>query len=49
MAIYAFEKSFGLSEYGMGAAIALLMIVALLGVTWFYIRKMIEIGETRER
>jgi len=49
MAIYAFEKSFGLSEYGKGAAIALLMIVALLGVTWFYIRKMIEIGETRER
>ncbi|MGA0119492.1 MAG: carbohydrate ABC transporter permease [Candidatus Nanopelagicaceae bacterium] len=49
MAIYAFEKSFGLSEYGMGAAIALLMIVALLGVTWFYIRKLIEIGETRER
>lgn len=49
MAIYAFEKSFGLSEYGMGAAIALLMIIALLGVTWFYIKKMVEIGDTNER
>jgi N,N'-diacetylchitobiose transport system permease protein len=49
MAIYAFEKSFGLSEYGMGAAIALLMIVALLGVTWFYIKKMVDIGDTSER
>lgn len=49
MAIYAFEKSFGLSEYGMGAAIALLMIVSLLGVTWFYIKKMVEIGDTSER
>ena len=47
MAIYAFEKSFGLSEYGMGAAIAILMILALLGVTWYYIRKMIAIGEAR--
>jgi N,N'-diacetylchitobiose transport system permease protein len=46
MAIYAFEKSFGLSEYGMGAAIALLMIVALLGVTWFYIKKMGQIGDS---
>lgn len=46
MAIYAFEKSFGLSEYGMGAAIALLMIFSLLGVTWFYIRKMVQIGDS---
>jgi N,N'-diacetylchitobiose transport system permease protein len=46
MAIYAFEKSFGLSEYGLGAAIALLMIFSLLGVTWFYIRKMVQIGDS---
>ena len=46
MAIYAFEKSFGLSEYGMGAAIALLMIISLLGVTWYYIRKMVQIGDS---
>jgi hypothetical protein len=30
----------------MGAAIALLMIVALLGVTWFYIKKMVQIGDS---
>lgn len=46
MAIYAFEKSFGLSEYGMGAAIALLMIISLLGVTWYYIKKMVAIGDS---
>jgi N,N'-diacetylchitobiose transport system permease protein len=46
MAIYAFEKSFGLSEYGMGAAIAILMIFSLLGVTWYYIRKMVQIGDS---
>lgn len=49
MAIYAFERSFGQSEYGMGAAISLIMIVALLGVTWFYIKKMVEIGDSNEK
>ena len=48
-AIYAFERSFGQSEYGMGAAIALLMIVALLGVTWIYIKRMVEIGDSNEK
>ena len=49
MAIYAFERSFGQSEYGLGAAIAILMIVALLGVTWIYIKRMVEIGDSNER
>ena len=49
MAIYAFERSFGQSEYGMGASIALLMIIALVGVTWFYIKKMVEIGDPDEK
>lgn len=48
MSIYAFQKSFGLSEYGMGAATAILMIFALLGATWFYIRKMVQIGDGNE-
>ena len=49
MAIYAFEHSFGQSEYGLGAAISILMIVALLGVTWIYIKRMVEIGDSNER
>lgn len=49
MSIYAFEQSFGQSEYGLGAAIAIFMIIALLGVTWFYIKKMVEIGDADEK
>lgn len=49
MSIYAFEQSFGQSEYGLGAAIAIFMIIALLGVTWFYIKKMVEIGDSDEK
>ena len=45
MAIYAFQKSFGLSEYGMGAAISLIMIAALIGVTGYYLRQMMRMGD----
>lgn len=45
MAIYAFQKSFGLSEYGKGAAISLVMIGALVGVTGYYLRQMMKMGE----
>lgn len=45
MAIYAFQKSFGLSEYGKGAAISLVMIVALIGVTGYYLRQMMRMGD----
>jgi N,N'-diacetylchitobiose transport system permease protein len=43
--IYAFEQSFDVSEYGYGSAIALTMVVIMLGVTFFYIREMLRIGE----
>lgn len=45
MAIYAFQKSFGLSEYGMGSAISLIMIFALIGVTGYYLRQMMRMGD----
>jgi N,N'-diacetylchitobiose transport system permease protein len=45
MAIYAFQKSFGLSEYGKGAAISLVMILALVGVTGYYLRQMMRMGD----
>lgn len=45
IAIYAFQKSFGLSEYGKGAAISIVMIVALIGVTGYYLRQMMKMGD----
>jgi N,N'-diacetylchitobiose transport system permease protein len=47
MSIYAYEKSFGISQYGLGSAIALVMLALMLCVTFFYIRQMIRIGEVR--
>jgi N,N'-diacetylchitobiose transport system permease protein len=47
MSIYAYEKSFGISSYGLGSAIALVMLAIMLVVTFFYIRQMIRIGEVR--
>jgi N,N'-diacetylchitobiose transport system permease protein len=47
MSIYAYEKSFGISQYGLGSAIALVMLGLMLAVTFFYIRQMIRIGEVR--
>ena len=45
IAIYAFQKSFGLSEYGKGAAISIVMIIALIGVTGYYLRQMMKMGD----
>ncbi len=45
MSIYAYEKSFGVSEYGLGSAIAIVMLLLMMGVTFFYVRQMIRIGE----
>jgi len=47
MSIYAYEKSFGISQYGLGSAIALVILAIMLCVTFFYIRQMIRIGEVR--
>lgn len=44
IAIYAFQKSFGLSEYGMGAAISLIMILTLISITGYYLRQMMKMG-----
>ena len=44
IAIYAFQKSFGLSEYGMGAAISVIMIITLISITGYYLRQMMKMG-----
>jgi N,N'-diacetylchitobiose transport system permease protein len=45
MAIYSFTESFKVSQYGQGAAIALIMVACMLVATVFYIRQMLRIGE----
>lgn len=43
--VYAYNRSFGVSEYGLGSAIALVMVLCMLVVTFFYVRELVRIGE----
>ena len=45
MGIYSFVTSFNVSQYGLGSAIALVTVLALLVVTFVYIRQMVRVGE----
>lgn len=47
MSIYSFVTSFGVSNYGLGSAIALVMVLVMFAVTFVYIRQMVRIGEIR--
>jgi N,N'-diacetylchitobiose transport system permease protein len=47
MSIYAFVEAFKVSEYGLGAAIAVVMVLIMFTITIFYIRQMWRIGEVR--
>lgn len=42
LAVYAFQTSFGISEYGRGAAVAVVMVLILLAATFYYLRRMIK-------
>jgi N,N'-diacetylchitobiose transport system permease protein len=45
IAIYSYRESFGVSQYGLGATIAVLMVIALVIVTLFYVRETIKVAE----
>jgi N,N'-diacetylchitobiose transport system permease protein len=45
MAIYAFHQSFQISEYGLGAAIAVVMVGFMFLATLIYLRQMLKTGE----
>jgi N,N'-diacetylchitobiose transport system permease protein len=45
MAIYAFHQSFQISEYGLGAAIAVVMVGFMFVATLLYLRQMLKTGE----
>ena len=47
MSVYSFVESFRLSEYGLGSAIAVVMVLIMLAVTFVYIRQMVKAGEVR--
>jgi N,N'-diacetylchitobiose transport system permease protein len=45
MSIYAYVTSFKISEYGLGSAIALVMVAIMLLISFVYIRQMVRIGD----
>jgi N,N'-diacetylchitobiose transport system permease protein len=47
MAVYAYVTSFQRSEYGLGSAIAIVMVAIMLVVSFVYIRQMVKIGEAK--
>jgi len=45
IAIYSYRESFGVTQYGLGAAIAVVMVVILMVVSVFYVRETIKQAE----
>jgi N,N'-diacetylchitobiose transport system permease protein len=45
MAIYAFQESFVIGEYGLGASIAVVMVLFMFAATLVYLRQMLRTGE----
>ena len=45
LAVYSFIESFKVSNYGLGAAISVVMVLFMLAITFVYVRQMIRISE----
>jgi len=45
IAIYSYRESFGVTQYGIGAAIAVLLVLVLVIVTLFYVRETVRQAE----
>lgn len=45
IAIYSYRESFGVTQYGLGAAIAVVMVIVLVFVTIFYVRETVRAAE----
>src|SRR5205814_1294486 len=45
IAIYSYRESFGVTQYGLGAAIAVVMVLILVVVTLFYVRETVKVAE----
>ena len=45
IAVYSYRESFGVTQYGLGAAIAVVMVLVLAVVSFFYVRQTLETAE----
>ena len=45
MSIYLFQEGFQKADYGKGSAISLVMLVIVALLSFFYVRKMVRVGE----
>src|SRR5215468_2223453 len=45
LGIYSFTRSFGVNEYSLGSAIAVVTVAMLIGFTFFYLRQGLRMGE----
>ena len=45
IAIYSYRESFGVTQYGFGAAIAVVLVLVLMVVTLFYVRETVKVAE----
>jgi N,N'-diacetylchitobiose transport system permease protein len=47
IAIYSFRESFAVTKYGLGATIAVVMVLILVAVTFFYVKETLEVADVR--
>jgi N,N'-diacetylchitobiose transport system permease protein len=47
IAIYSYRESFGVTKYGLGATIAVVMVLILVAVTFFYVKETLEVADTK--
>jgi N,N'-diacetylchitobiose transport system permease protein len=45
LGIYSFTRSFGVNEYSLGSAIAVITVLMLVGFTFIYLRQGLKMGE----
>jgi N,N'-diacetylchitobiose transport system permease protein len=48
IAVYSYRESFVVTKYGLGATIAVVMVLILVAVTFFYVRETLEGAEVRK-
>jgi len=47
IAIYSYRESFGVTKYGLGATIAVIMVLILVTVTFFYVRETLKVADVK--
>ena len=45
MSVYSFVESFRISHYGLGSAIAVIMVLTMLVIGFVYVRQLVRLGE----